>query len=248
MNSKELDNTSRKQNAREALLKAAQRLFTERGYQAVSTRDLAEEAQVNLGAIQYHFGSKAALFVETIYSMMQGGACATGSLMLGAPARDPEEAAYRLCGFLYSFLDYLLRPKGPQACRLMFREVLGDTSRDQELLEALVTSFIRDFSGPTRDALVGKLAIINPRLSKTDLNRSANSLMGQCAFYFTHRPFAERLDGESYDDPTVFREIGAHICAFSLRGLGCEEDFVKRVVSRVNDTLHTILSDFQKSE
>lgn len=244
MNPREIDSTSRKQNAREALLKAAERLFIERGYQAVSTRDLAEEAKVNLGAIQYHFGSKAGLFVETIYSMMQGSGCVTGRLMLGAPVSDREEAALRLCGFLFSFLDYLLRPRGPQACRLMFREVLGDTSRDRDMLEALVTSFIRDFSGPTRDALVNVIGVINPSLSKTELNRSAHSLMGQCAFYFTHRPFTERLDAESYDDPRVFKEIGSHICAFSLRGLGCDENFISRIVPRVSENLEDTLSSF----
>lgn len=47
------------------LLDAAERLFAEHGYEGVGMRQLADEARVNLGAATYHFGSKAALFIET---------------------------------------------------------------------------------------------------------------------------------------------------------------------------------------
>lgn len=47
------------------LLDTAERLFGEQGYDGVGMRMLASEAQVNLGAATYHFGSKEALYVET---------------------------------------------------------------------------------------------------------------------------------------------------------------------------------------
>jgi AcrR family transcriptional regulator len=40
------------------LLDAAEGLFSDRGFEAVSHRDIAEAAAVNLAAINYHFGSK----------------------------------------------------------------------------------------------------------------------------------------------------------------------------------------------
>ena len=64
-----MNDIDKKTSARKALILAAQKLFTEKGYAVVSTRELAEEANVNLGAIQYHFGSKANLFVEAVQSM-----------------------------------------------------------------------------------------------------------------------------------------------------------------------------------
>ena len=48
------------------LLDAAERLFGEHGYDGVGMRLLAEAANVNLGAATYHFGSKQALYVETL--------------------------------------------------------------------------------------------------------------------------------------------------------------------------------------
>jgi AcrR family transcriptional regulator len=40
------------------LLDAAERLFSDRGFEAVSHRDIAGAAAVNLAAVNYHFGSK----------------------------------------------------------------------------------------------------------------------------------------------------------------------------------------------
>jgi AcrR family transcriptional regulator len=51
-------------STRERILDAAERLFAEHGFDAVGMRALAEEAEVNLGAATYHFGSKEALYSE----------------------------------------------------------------------------------------------------------------------------------------------------------------------------------------
>ncbi len=51
---------------REQLLDAAERLLVAEGYAAVSTRRLAEEAELNHGLIHYYFGSMDELFVQVL--------------------------------------------------------------------------------------------------------------------------------------------------------------------------------------
>ncbi len=46
------------------LLDVAERLFAEKGIHAISLRNIISEAEVNLAAIHYHFGSKEALLRE----------------------------------------------------------------------------------------------------------------------------------------------------------------------------------------
>lgn len=46
------------------LLLAATEVFAESGYRAATTREIARRAEVNLAAIHYHFGDKAALYRE----------------------------------------------------------------------------------------------------------------------------------------------------------------------------------------
>lgn len=56
---------------RNRLLDAAEALFADRGYNAVSMRDIARHAHVNLAATGYHFGSKENLFVESLMRQMR---------------------------------------------------------------------------------------------------------------------------------------------------------------------------------
>lgn len=51
---------------REALLSAARRCLTERGYARTTARDLVAASGTNLASIGYHFGSKDALLVQAL--------------------------------------------------------------------------------------------------------------------------------------------------------------------------------------
>ena len=49
---------------RSAVLAAAERLYADRGFGEVTLRDIVAEANVNLAAVNYHFGSKDELIAE----------------------------------------------------------------------------------------------------------------------------------------------------------------------------------------
>ena len=51
---------------RERILKAAERLFAERGYEATSIRAIVAKARVNQAAINYHFAGKDGLYREVL--------------------------------------------------------------------------------------------------------------------------------------------------------------------------------------
>ena len=51
---------------RERILKAAQRLFAERGYEATSVRAIVAKARVNQAAINYHVAGKDGLYREVL--------------------------------------------------------------------------------------------------------------------------------------------------------------------------------------
>ena len=52
--------------ARERLLEAACQAFAEHGFQHATVRDICRRADLNLGAINYHFGSKRELYAEVL--------------------------------------------------------------------------------------------------------------------------------------------------------------------------------------
>ena len=51
---------------KEAILAVAEKLFSEQDFDAVSVRDIAKEANVNIAMISYYFGSKEKLFEAVI--------------------------------------------------------------------------------------------------------------------------------------------------------------------------------------
>jgi len=69
------DSSSGRRNAtKEALLSSAERLYAERGVDAVSMREITREAgQKNSSAFQYHFSSKEALISAIIVRRMKDG-------------------------------------------------------------------------------------------------------------------------------------------------------------------------------
>jgi AcrR family transcriptional regulator len=90
-------------DARGRLLAAGLRLFAERGFKATSVRDLAHEAGVNVAAISYHFGDKAALYRELF---------------------EPTGAWQQV-------VEQQLRPRFSELTRLLLRELgLGRVDRD----------------------------------------------------------------------------------------------------------------------
>jgi AcrR family transcriptional regulator len=64
--------TAARSAAEEALLDAAERLLVESGYARITTRRLAEEAQVNHGLVHYYFGSNENLLVRALERFTEG--------------------------------------------------------------------------------------------------------------------------------------------------------------------------------
>ncbi len=59
-------NSIEKSDKRQHLIQVAELLFAQHGYEAVSIRQLAKEAGVNLAMISYYFGSKEGLFAAIL--------------------------------------------------------------------------------------------------------------------------------------------------------------------------------------
>jgi AcrR family transcriptional regulator len=83
-------------STRAALLDAATALFATHGYAATSVRAITTRARANLGAITYHFGSKAALFEAVLLrALTELGDTLTLALARRGPPLDRLERAFR---------------------------------------------------------------------------------------------------------------------------------------------------------
>lgn len=128
-------------DARVRLLDAAETLFADFGFNGVSTRQLAEAANVNLGAIPYHFKTKENLFKEVIFRRAVPMREERRRLVEELYQRSPEPTLEDL---LYVLLEPTFRASRENDA---FRRLLGRSSMDPtpEVRRLLSEVYTMDF-------------------------------------------------------------------------------------------------------
>ena len=108
------------QATREALIKAALELFTERGYPAVGTEEIVRRAKVTRGALYHHFEDKRDLFRVTFERV-------EGELMerIGASMEATHDPWELMVTGMRSFLDACNEPAVKQIALTDAPSVLG---------------------------------------------------------------------------------------------------------------------------
>jgi AcrR family transcriptional regulator len=138
--------TARKPNMREAILAAAEELFSTNGFNAVSVRDIAQAAGANPGSVTYHFTTKDGLLLE-IYQRHCGPMNLRRSELLDAAKRirDPQDRleaivrAYVLPAFSsgndlagggarFTRLRAIMSAEGNEVARRIIAQTFDDTS------------------------------------------------------------------------------------------------------------------------
>jgi len=102
---------SRGEEARLRILEAAIEEFAARGYRGASTRQLAESAGVNLGALTYYFGGKPNLYraaLDHVIARIDDVARPIAERVLAALAQDEATSSQDLRPLLLAFLDQWL--------------------------------------------------------------------------------------------------------------------------------------------
>ena len=111
------------------ILAAAEALFAELGFEAVSMSAIAEAAGVSKANVFHHFNTKKDLYIEVVRS-----ACQDASQRLDEFGNDTAQLAERFTAYTDAHLASLMR-RAP-VTRLILRELLGaNPHQAQELAE-----------------------------------------------------------------------------------------------------------------
>lgn len=108
------------------LIELAIRLFAERGYDAVSTRDIADLAAANIGSIAYHFGGKPGLRLACAEHVIANIATTVGPAFLRPlPPLTPDEALETIERMMGVFTNFWMANPASQAfVNFVLREML----------------------------------------------------------------------------------------------------------------------------
>jgi AcrR family transcriptional regulator len=196
---------------RERILSAAGREFAERGYEAATVRDICLAAGVNLAAVNYYFGDKQRLYIESVKHAheQRAGQVPLPEWKAGTP---PQR---KLRDFVGNLLERMLGfGEPPWQVRLMMREVLHPTDACRELVE--------DYVRPRFTLLVSILdELVDGRLSQTELRRVALSIIGQCFVYRAAGDVVAMLvPREELESHHSLAPLADHVTGYALAALG----------------------------
>lgn len=122
---------------RDALLDAAKRCLSERGYANTTARDLVAASGANLSSIGYHFGSKEALLAQAFDEVFVEWTAQLNAAALGTPAATALE---RMATAWKAMLDTM---PGHGGLMLAFVESIGPSVRSPELQARLADHYRR---------------------------------------------------------------------------------------------------------
>lgn len=193
---------------RQRLLEAAEELFAQRGFDGATVREICDRAGMNVAAVNYHFGDKETLFVETVRN---AHACSmAGQPPPAWPAGTPP--VEKLRDFIRAMAKAMNGPVRPSALQLMMREIANPSPA----VEAVVEQFIR----PMAHGLVAIVSELFPHLPHRRRLMIGFSIVGQCLFYRQNRHVAGLLFGKDTIAALDPDEVADHIAAFTLAALG----------------------------
>ena len=198
---------------KERLLNEAEALFAQKGYDAVSVRELTAAAKCNMGAINYHFKGKKNLYLEVFRSRWV-----------------PRELS--MYNRLKRSLADLDRPSPASVIQAVGRAYLEGPLSDEELGRHRQL-IIREINNPTEAFEIAADKTLRPlfkylqkhlkpylpsHLDEESLTLDIMSIFGVLLYFNYSRPMISRVIGRRYDTDFKGRLID-HIVRFSLEGL-----------------------------
>jgi AcrR family transcriptional regulator len=195
---------------RRILLKAGE-MFASRGYQGATVRDICQQADVNVAAVNYYFGDKERLYIDAVKH-------ARALIEERWPLPEWTETTSprdKLRMFVRTFVHRLIsRETAEWQMRLILREVLEPSRACEEMIQE---SF-RPFFGVLLDILSD---LLPDDIAPHRLHQIGLSVISQCVFYLAHQRVVRLIiDADELEQHFDENSLAEHIATFSLSAVG----------------------------
>ncbi len=141
---------------KDRILSAAERLFAQQGFAGTSLRQVTSLAEVNIAAVNYHFGSKENLVNEVFRRRLDELSERRLGALDAALETDPVELEAILAAFIEPALALTLdREGGPAFVRVLARAYAEKNERLRSFLSEHYGHVLRRFSAAIGKAVPG---------------------------------------------------------------------------------------------
>jgi len=202
------EQTHEHHNTRQRILQAATEVFVENGFNKTTVREICSRADVNVAAVNYHFGSKENLYKEVCIHAL--GISAAGDNRFPDPAAPPETQLER---FIHTLLTEIL----DQQTRVVAGKIMAwEMNEPSGVFDFIIDDIIK----PSHERLCAIVAaILGPRADEATVKHCVFSIIGQCLHYRYGRQVIMRLYPSLQFASETVERLARHITRFSLAAL-----------------------------
>ncbi len=198
------------EETRKRILESAAAVFAERGFAATTVRMICGRAQVNVSAVNYHFGGKEALYLEVLRHVRRRAFEKYPPTYGLGPNPSAEE---KLHAFIHSFLLRVFGDDGNLGYGTLTMREMVEPSR---ALDMIVDEGVHELF----EQLVEIVRLLMDDDVETPLLLScARSIIGQCVFYHSSKWVLTKVDPNRTFDREDIARIADEIVTFSLSAL-----------------------------
>jgi len=183
------DSTKNYSNGEKAILEAAERLFAEKGFDAVSMSAIAKLASTSKPNIYHHFKNKNELYLAVMKAAVH-----RSSVLLDALEHAPGSFSQRLSGFSAGQLTNILAHN--RSTQLILRETLsGGSQRGQEVAKHVVNEVFERLVEMIHQGQQG-----NEFRNDIDPALAAFIVVAANMFFFQAAPIMQHIPDINFDD------------------------------------------------
>ena len=197
---------------RDRILKAAERLFSEHGYDDTSVRAIVAKARVNQAAINYHFAGKDGLYREVLRAAIH-------ALTEQQIAHAQEMQAMSREAALGEFVRHQLRP-------LLARDELSRYVRifnwESVRPTAVYRKLVSEEAAPFMDVAVDLVRRFIPAADERTLKFAAVWLVGQCNIFVRNREQLANPPASLVLDEGTLDRLAELVSHWAIAGLGAQ--------------------------
>ena len=182
------------------ILRAAEQVFAERGFDGSSTREIAAHAGVNISSLHYHWASKETLYLAVFRDVFERlvAHLQTSITTLLARESDRNVVVDKVMSALIDFFaDH------PTVPRLLVRRIV-DAEGEGPGIE-------REVLVPAWDVFASWLARLDAGLSDRDARLFMLSMFSVLVMYLLDSPVYRSLLGASVHDPSMREAVRRHV-------------------------------------
>lgn len=200
---------TKSEKTRDRLLKAASRIFAEKGFQDATIADICEQAQTNIAAVNYHFRDKESLYLESWrFAFNRELSQYPPDAGLAADASAEHRLAVRIKSMVYRMAD-----DSSYSFAIIHKEMAQPTRLLADILE-------KEINPQRTQMLVLLKECLGQAASDQQIQYCHASIMGQCFQLLRLKHMqAARPYRRSVSDLSDIKAFAEHVVQFSLAGI-----------------------------